>query len=536
MSYAKNLEDKIRQEGYDDLPRRVAILKDQLDRPAALNRRDAVRELRYLERAVLSGRSQFPEIAEQVKALRTRFDMLPPLKSAIEPDFDRFNSSSAQSSGAGSRSGVNALASFLCPDELASDGQDEVRLMSFEGRLACELGRYPVLAVPETSSALVLRSWAPEDDEECAEKERASQRLALLELTQSAANLREMQELVSAHLLRQGEAIEQVAQNVSSTRTDVEEGVAALEDIAETSRMTQMLAWLGPSLGVILLGAALTSPACGAACVAAKTATGTGIFAAGGARGLSLGQQRALARMKEQIPTAIQAVPQAQVAALCAKGDEAEKGLLTKLDDTATWQAFPFSLKGRRIGLVVRQRSSETRRGGQAFATTFTTDLPARRVFQTVQRLSMAGELENGCNFVWSRPVDESRGVYMRYLAFSESYAKRDFFCVCRQGRVKTSISDGEREHYVYVLASLDSDVLTMDGSALPQPDTSRHGSIHICGFSIKDRDGGGAVVDVMADVDQATLLPTVLADRDVRLHALRTAERVMNELRSEKQ
>jgi len=300
-----------------------------------------------------------------------------------------------------------------------------------------------------------------------------------------------------------------------------------------------MLAWLGPSLGVVLLGAALTSPACGAACVAAKTAcaaTGTGIFAAGGARGLSLGQQRALARMKEQIPTAIQAVPQAQVAALCAKGDEAEKGLLTKLDDTASWQAFPFSLKGRRIGLVVRQRSSETRHGGQAFATTFTTDLPARRVFQTVQRLSMAGELENGCNFVWSRPVDESRGVYMRYLAFSESYAKRDFFCVCRQGRVITSRSDGEREHYVYVLASLDSDVLTMDGSALPQPDTSRHGSIHICGFSIKDRDGGGAVVDVMADVDQATLLPTVLADRDVRLHALRTAERVMNELRSEKQ
>lgn len=549
MSYAKNLQDKIRQEGYNDLPRRVAVLTEQLERPAALNRSNAARELRYLERAVLSGRGQFPELAEQIRALRMRFEMLPPPSSApeTEPVPARHDTSSAQS---GSSSGVKAVASFLCPDEEESDGQDLVRLMSFEGRLPGELSRYAMISVPETNSALVLRSWTEEDDSELAEQASAKQRMALLELTQCAANLREMQEFVADHVAQQGQAIDEIQMNVSRTREDTDKAVTFLNHSVEANdRTNRAIAWIAPSLGVVLIGAAcVTVPQVGIpmAMKGAILGTGGGILtvgaAAGGAQTLSACQQRTLARMQEQLPSTIQAIPKAQVAALCAKADEAEQCLLTKLGDTASWQKFPFSLKGLMTGLRVRQRSSETRPGGQAFATTFNTDVPAQKVFQTVQRLSMAGELDNGVKIVWSRPVDASQGVYMRYLAFSElSVINRDFFCVCRQGRVTTAEADSEFEHYVYVLASVDFEVLTMAGSTLPRPDTShdegsaQHGTIHICGFSIKDKKGGGAVVDVMGDVDQASRLPTVLADRDVRLHALRAAERVMSELRSEK-
>lgn len=549
MSYAKNLEAKIRQEGYDDLPRRIQAVEDQLNRPASLNHIRVRCELLYLERAV-SGKRVKPGLAEQVRELRRRFDAVQvgsenawaSTNTSAQPSLVRNNSLEERS-----RTDVGAVASFLCPDDSPEDGEDKVRLLSMNGRLANEMSRYPILAVKDNSSAVVMRSWKPEelrtwtseDDEAAEEAQKSRERYLLLSVDQMAANLKEMQELVAETILQQGTELDAVEENVSDARENVERGVGFLKEANEAdAKNNMMLKWIAPSVGLVVLGAgAVLCPAGAAAGVAVKAGLlfgGTG-FTLAGAGVFTLWQKQALAAMEEQLPRAFERLPDAEVKALCNQGDLAESHLLKKLG--GQWTLFPWSWKALRVGLKARYQDSEARVGGSAWYTTFDTDLSARQVFEVVQQLSVAGELEHGCKLVWSRPVDDA--TYVRYLAFQEVHVDRDFFCICRQGKV-TSGDDSKEEHYVYVLSSLDQAILDNAGSALPHPDRSSRqhaGTIQICGISIKDRaasKGGGAVVEVMADVDQATISPAIIADRDVRLHVLATAQRVMSELKSE--
>lgn len=426
--------------------------------------------------------------------------------------------------------------------EEAAAREDEVRLLAAEGRLASELSRYPIFAVPGTQSALVFRSWADEDDAEC----QARERMAVLELSHTAANLREIQELIGVHVEASQGALDAVEQNMAQARDDTEQVVAFLSKTGEAR--VDRLKWLAPSLCLVVLGGAAFAgapAACiscfavrGAAVAGATLATGTGSL------GIAEWQKRTLEAVAGQLPRAFARLPEATALMLRAVGDEAERRLLAKLADQPSWTRRTDSLVGWNKSLPLWERGSDTRADGHAYATFFEVDLPASRIFQALQRLSVAGSLDPGCEVCWSCPVDDVGETQMRYLVFSKWAQNRQFYCACRCARARVgrslssdSLGTGQTQglglpKYIFAVISVSADLLEDSELPCPQPDISR-GHIYACGVSITQLESGGSSVEVMADVDpNLPRIPTMVVDRDVRLHVLYTAEKLSGELR----
>merc|ERR1712048_790103 len=173
-------------------------------------------------------------------------------------------------------------------------------------------------------------------------------------------------------------------------------------------------------------------------------------------------------------------------------------------------------------------------------ATSFRVGKSASQVFRIMQRLSISGSLDPGCQVCWSRPLDTEGTTFLRYLIFSKWFMNRDFFCVCRCGRVSGSNvaglvaghdSSGSKasedadvagsegtvsrpcgttsdktqdvagsERYVFAVMSPGADLLTSSGLVQPT-DGIRHGSIYVCGIAVTGIRDGESQVDVMADV-----------------------------------
>lgn len=452
------------------------------------------------------------------------------------------SSSARMPSSSGNACSVTPLASFLRPHEAPEQGEDEVRLISAEGRLAEELNRFPVLAVPGTESALVLRrlkSWTEEDDASSTERER----LAVLELSQAAANLREVQELVCAHVARGQEQLDQVEQNVADARAQTSAAVVVLAGVGGSS--TGVLDWLAPSVGVVILGGGAVAMSAGVAAGCAACVVVRGVLTVGalgmhslGTKGIKKWQRQALESMTEQLPRAFDPLPATEAEMLACAGAEAQRRLVTKLADRASWQPFHFSLKGLQAGLQPRCRPSDVRPGGHASAVSFSAGLGARRAFRVLQQVSVAGSLDPGCAVMWSRPLEGAEGTSLRYLIFSNGLCNRDFYCVCRASALASpsdgeSAAEGAGERFAFAVASMEAELLANSG--LPQRNAEiEHGRIHVSGVTLTDAQGG-CTVEVMADVHtaQSTVLPTWVEDREVRLHVLRTAERLARELRA---
>lgn len=573
MSYAK-LEAKIRAEAFQDLSNRANLLDGQLAELTAATRwpgPELERELQYLERMVAAApaRDRHSAVAEQVAALRQCFDGLlrgkvPPQPAATAAD----GAAAVQLFGAppaadppsllqpqtpvgacGGQGGqVTPLASFLLPEQAAEQGQDEVRLLAAEGRLVEELHRYPILSVPGTNSALVLRSWTAEDDELGQQRER----VVLLELAQAAANIVEMERVLNEHVGQDQEHLDQIELHIAQARQDVREAVVTLAS-AQTDT-ERLLAWLAPSVGLVILGGGIAAIApaavagCGV-CIAVR-----GGFVAGalgfhviGTKKLSQWQTRALQSLTEKLPSAFNPLPEEEARLLSRAGDEVQRRLLTKLGDRKSWSRFYGSPVALVMGLKPWCRTSDIRGGGHAFSTSFTVDrLRAREAFRAVRQLSITGSLDPTCKVAWSRPVtDGAEGTYVRYLIFTNPVSTRDFYCVSRCGQVRLPEDSGAEtgeagpgvsvgiERFIFAVSSLTPEILASAG--LPESNQGlEHGCIHISGISVADTGKGGSFVEVMADVDAAPSwpVPAYLADREVRLHVLRTAFQVANELK----
>ncbi|CAE8646718.1 unnamed protein product, partial [Polarella glacialis] len=228
------------------------------------------RELLYLDR--LSASSPDSKIsAQQVARCRRRLGALRPqqLKDLLDLGEGQ-QQASASSRGPrnadarrlqsgpflsedGQSAGIGHIASFLCPEKEPGEAEDEVRLLSAEGRLASELGKFPVLASTGTQSALVfrhLRSWSPEDDVE----EQARDRLAVLELSQAAANLREIQDYIGAQVQADQPNIDAVEQDMASTQENTQGAMRVLADSTDL-KSRAVLNFLAPSVGLVILGA-----------------------------------------------------------------------------------------------------------------------------------------------------------------------------------------------------------------------------------------------------------------------------------------
>lgn len=471
----------------------------------------------------------------------------------------RLGGSSGSSSGAGSgKDGSPGLAvnvaAFLRPSVSARHGgaataaaeaaqhEDAVRLLAAEGQLASELSRYPIFAVPGKQSALLFRSWTDEDDAES----RARERIAILELSHAVANLHELQELVGSQIEASQGALDQIEQHMANTRDETEQVVAVLSKAGPTK--IDRMKWLAPSVCfVVLSGLALHgAPVACASCMAVRGAAVAGATSLTGAGSLTLAewQKKALAELTDHLPLAFGKIPEKTSQLLRACGDEAERRLLAKLADVPSWSRVKKSLEGYNRKLPVWERGANARTDGHAYATSFEVDLPARLVFQTLQRLGLAGSLDPGCEGCWSCPVDESGETLMRYLVFSRWSANRDFYVVCRCARAQpdralnsSSLGTGEIEEmglpkYVFAVTSVSADLL--EESELPRPKRdAHHGQIHVCGVAVTQLESGGSCIEVMADVDpRVSFLPTVVVDRDVRLHVLYTAGKMAEDLK----
>jgi len=399
----------------------------------------------------------------------------------------------------------------------------------------------------------VFRTWDDEDDAVSTERER----VALLELSATAANLQEVQQMVSERIEASQEMLDHIEQDLETAADQTAQAVACLSDATDVR--LKRLQWLAPSLCLLVTGSAALAgaPAACVSCLAFR-----GAFVAGATATTGLGtaklakwQHRALQSIKDQLPAALTAMPLCRKAMLKVAGEEVERRLVSKLGDIASWKPVHFSLTGRWTGLPVWERQSDVREGGVSCSTSFKVDLPASHVFRILRRLSLSGSLDPGCDFCWSCPVDPTDGVWLRYLVFSNWFANRAFHCVCRCARIAQppqppqrnageAIQDVEGDHaaaptapvekYVFGVTSLSPEMLGL--LELPGPGSSvPRGSFHVCGVVVTALDSQASRVEVMADVDLAmSVSPTSLVDRDVRLHVLQTADRIAAEARRE--
>lgn len=550
MSYAK-LEEKIRRDAVQDLSRRLGLLEQQMQE-AAFAQPELSRELHYLERMAAAAPEGF---AAQVQQLRRAFDKL---EKAEAGSFASVPSVRSQAADSGY---VGPVASFLRPEHSPEEGEDEVRVLSAEGRLAEEFQRFPVLSVAGTESLLVfrkVRSWRPEDDEEGERRER----LAVLELTQAAVNLRQVQDLVQEQVAQDQARFDAVVKAVGEARRDTAEAVVTLKSArTDTERL---LAWLAPSIGLVIIGGGIISvaPAAAAGCVACvvvRSGVTMGVlgFHVLGSYSIKKWQERVLQAMTEQLPLAFDGLPECETKMLRKAGDEAQRRLLAKLDDRGSWSTFHGSVAAVFKKLQVMCRASDVRKGGYAFSTSFRVKrCTARRAFSVIRQLSMSGSMDPNCEVVWSRPVaseSEEGETSLRYLVFSNVvFGGRDFYCVCRcaqeqQGALtfleaSPGAEDREREvppeRFCFAVTSLMPEMEMVASSGLPESNKGlEHGTIHCSGIRLADDGLGGVAVEVMADVDCSIgwLVQTWASDNSVRLHVLETADRLRRKLKKQR-
>jgi len=439
MSFAAKLDNHIRSNAIDQAVSRISAFEAELELLEAAGSSlpsHLERELCYLERLAKTNRTTSVrggfDLRSSVENLQRRChalpgdvtlssgsDSLPSVREAVDISED---------------SSLDGLAAFLRPKQRTTEAVDEVQLLSAEGGLADELARFPMLAVPETDSTLIFRPWSDEDD--AAESER--ERLAILEISQAAANFREFQGLLAQEIYSAQESLDQVEQNVGTAAEQAEGAVNLLSRTAEDAKRQELLAWLAPSLCFAVVGAgtvALAGPTGCVACVT-KLAALRGAAVAGvsylGARKLTTWQCHALNTAGQHLPRTFGGLPQAQVALLQEMGKEANRRLCSKLADRDSWTQPRMSYTGFKLGLVPWYRPSDARRG-YAYSTSFQVKLTAHAAFQVLQWQSLTGSLDPGCKMVWSQPVGSN--TFLRYLVFSICGLDRDFFCIAHCGR-----------------------------------------------------------------------------------------------------
>jgi len=431
---------------------------------------------------------------------------------------------------------LTAVASFLRPGQTAGQAEDEVRLLSVAGRLPDELNRFTTMAAPSMNSAFLIRSWNEDD----AAEERRREHVLLLEVEQAAANLREVTVMVGARVEQQRASLDSVENAVSDARNSVSDAVQHLHSGLKSKN--DVLKWLAPSVGLVILGGGAVAVGGAAAagcvtCVVVRGALTVIPLAVGGfgTKKVHQWQTHALSSMTEQLPKAFEPMPEDVVQMLKSGGREAKRRLLAKIGDRSQWRYFP-SVSAMTKGLKAKYRPSDARTGGSAWLTSFSSKLSAFEAFRCLQQTAVVSSWDPGCEVVWWRPVDaEAPETSLRYLIFSEwPFNCRDFYCVCYCAAVESEGSDGASEQpqqprqYVFAVMSLTPELLADSG--LPSSNNGiEHGNIHISGIVVTDDDKGGCTVDVMGDVNPSVSshIPTAVIDAKMRFHVLDSAQRV---------
>jgi len=562
MSYAKS-EEKILAEALDQAPSRLAALEEQLPSLQAWDARSSFgQELVYLERLVpsLSLQRQRPavratikDLAKRIADLRSKVDRLP-LQTETSSDPVPTGSGTAGKS-------TSSFAAFLRPGASSSSSasvqhstnftdEDAVQLMAAEGQLAYEISKHPVLSMPGMETTVVMREWSAEDDERCEQRTRA----ILLTLEQQADNVRQIQLLVGEEVAAPQHLIDQVEENVAAAEADTREALVVLSGAADqkASNLLMLVALSILGVGVVSVGSGIGAGAC-VLCVGERVAfTGAALAATFGTDKALKWKQSVLEWMTAHLPKVFSTLHKDDVTMLRAAGAEVERRLIAKLNDKKSWSAWYLSASGLVHWSVPYRRKSDLRSGGYACSTSWNVDLQASEVFSTIQRLSLTGSLDPGCEVVWSRPVDGVPGTFIRYLIFCSSWNRRicrDFYCVCRSSRIDESTyrerigscdsiasaaetwQETEQERYVYAVATLLPDLLERSG--LPPSNAGiEHGAIHECGILVTATGPGACHIEVMADVDSGVYGGGMFTDAQVQWHVLRTATNLHNELK----
>jgi len=401
--------------------------------------------------------------------------------------------------------------------------------------------------------------WGEEDDRAVQERER----LAMLEVSQAAANLQEFMEVMQTKLQEDQEPLNHLEEQVRQTRDTTAQAVVILTEPASRKQQTQ---WILPSLGLAVLGGvALAGGGPVGFCA------GRGVLFLGATLGsystLSKWQQAAIRQLQAQLPSAFSPLPADQVQMIQRASVEAKDRLLRKLDNlsrekTSSWQEEGVFSRLRTAvfqkEMTIRMRPSDARKdaAAYAYAVSFTARVPVLRAFQVMQRNMLSGSLDPGCKVMWTRPVEAEVGFShsVRYLAFADLFFSREFFCTCFCGPVQSEterkaspsssgISSSEEvparvekgarvECYAMAMMSLGEDLLQAEG--LPKPaGSSCQGQIHVLGVRLTATSTSSTLVEVMIDADPAAPWPYThgAINKMVRNHAKNVAWLLQTEL-----
>jgi len=421
---------------------------------------------------------------------------------------------------------VSALATFMMPKEPAADGEDAVRLLASEGKLAATLEKYPKIVLPGAEASFAVNSWKPEDDQESDRRMNC----AILDVKEGVATLLSFQKVINRQAVADQERFDQLEQQMADTRERVREGAQVLalaagrdNDIGMTLVDSTLFLIGSIILGAGVVAASATGGGVALLPVLGKTGLELGAVTATrcGAKGLSNYQAETLKALARQIPEATAPVSPSDRDELQRAGDRAERRLLADIGDASRWSAC-WSNRGR--GLVVRSRPSGPREGGLAYSASFNVGAPADNVFEALQQSGLSGSLDPGCEIVWSRPLEDMEGTSLRYLVFSTCASVRAFYCACRQAKVES------KGQFVFALGHLDPELGAKYG--LPAPGAVKRGAMDLFGVAVTGLDGGSSRVDVVADIDVSlTMTPTSMIDRHVRHHVIDISWRFLETL-----
>lgn len=546
MSYALMQAD-ICNDALKDVKRRIADVEGLLDtceEQGKLPDAEIERQLRYLERLLRTRHSpDARSLRLQVDALRHKADNIKSVSQTLDDHTisgltdaapqtletplsvpspgngvnkiacssnDRGSSSCSDAGQGGAKpSGVAHVASFLYPEKPQHEAEDEVRMLSAEGRLTETLSSYPTMAVPGTQSALIMRNIRTFTDEDEQEQER----FIILQFQQQAENVYVVNQMIHDQVVIQGHGLDAIEAHVDGAEKDTAEAVEILKEANQ--HKIDRLKWLAPSVGIVILGGGIVAvggaAATGcAACVVLRLAVVGGTLAVGGVGTSKIckWQEEALNSMMEHLPEAFVPMPHEMTEMLSRRGCEVQERLLSTIRDRSTWSRGERA-NDRTRGLEVRHRKSVARDGGYAYLASFPMEQPVLRAFQCLQQAGLSGSLDPGCEVVWSRPLGSAAaGTSLRYLFYSDwLFPSRDFYCVCQCAAVEQACSDGVEgqpqppQQYVFAVMSLEAELLASTG--LPSSNNGiDHGSIHISGIMLTDDGYGGCLVDVLGDVN----------------------------------
>jgi len=522
MSYAV-VEEQVRKEALKDAPRRAKELRERLEAAdvcrdtSDLQHRDELhREFRYLERLVTTlPPGSHDSLKADVANLRGCLSTATQEEHRSSPG--KGASSSIAEAGGGShldsQGYVQALASFLQPNLPSTESQDAVRLLAAEGEIAHKLASFPCVTFQDGQS-FSLRTWTSLDDETAAQREH----VAILALHQAAENMCEVQQLINQHVQDQGHALDTAEEQVRNAERNIQHVTKILADTHETG-IKNVRRFVGPTLGLATLGlGVLTGPI---GCAVAK-GLAIGILSQAGTEGIARWHSRALQVLEKDIPNLSSRISETQASDMTELGLQAERRLAAAVSCTE-WNTQKLRL--------TKYKPSEVRSKGYAYAAEFSTQLKPYHAFQIIQRLGFSGSLDPSCKIVWSRPLLDQTSL--RYLVFSNWFFTREFFCICRSGRVKqdagsTGLSATDKESYVFAVSSLPERCLDSTYTS-----DATYGCIHLCGVYVEGCPGSEeSKVCVLADIDPRPprTFPQWTVDRDVRKHVQYTADLLMAE------